>query len=211
MAPVLRRGHRIVVLCEGDTEELAVRHFVGRQWQAEGFASVGLDPKNLNGHLRKIGILAANYLSDRDVVAVFTLIDLQGMNLVTHQSADELEVKVRRVRDWLRGQVEHDRAQDFFSHVSVHQVEAWILAEGKALSQRLGDQSVEPDPQAELKNFQKPPSERINEFFLRSKKTRYRKIIDGQPLSKIAFQPVYDSCRYFRAFYDDLKRVASQA
>ncbi|HMD96164.1 MAG TPA: DUF4276 family protein [Terriglobia bacterium] len=212
MAPALRRGRRIVVLCEGDTEELAVRHFVGTQWQAEGFASVGLDPKNVNGHVRKIGILAGNFLDEGDVVAVLTLIDLQGMNLVTHESGDELDVKVKRVRDWLSGQVEHERAHDFFPHVSVHQVEAWILAEGKALSQRLGDQTVGPDPQAELKNFQKPPSQRINEFFLRCKKTRYRKIIDGQPLfSKIAFQPVYDPCRYFRAFYDDLRRVASQA
>jgi hypothetical protein len=85
------------------------------------------------------------------------------------------------------------------------------LAEGKALSRRLGDASIAPDPQAELKNFMKPPSQRINEYFLRSRKTRYRKIADGQPLfSKIAFQPVYDSCQYFRKFYDDLKAAARQ-
>jgi hypothetical protein len=80
-----------------------------------------------------------------------------------------------------------------------------------ALSQRLQDPSIRPDPHAELKDFQKPPKKRIEELFWRNKKTRYRETLDGQPLfSKMSFQPVYDSCRYFRKFYDDLKAVARQ-
>jgi len=166
----------------------------------------------LAGQLEDVTNFAKDYLDDQEVLSVFALIDLLRMNRVSHEPTDALEVKVERVRRWLRDRVTHRRGGDFLAHVSVHEVEAWILAEGKTLSQRLGDPSIEPDPQAELKNFQKPPSERINEFFLRNKKTRYRKIIDGQPLfSKITFQPVYNSCPYFRAFYDDLKRVASQA
>jgi len=31
---------RIIVLCEGDTEELAVRYFIARQWQSDGLGSV---------------------------------------------------------------------------------------------------------------------------------------------------------------------------
>jgi hypothetical protein len=116
------------------------------------------------------------------------------------------------VQSWLRAQVQrHHRAQDFFPHVSVHEVEAWILAEGAALSQRLQDPSIRPDPQAELKDFQKPPKKVIGELFWRNKKTRYRETLDGQPLfSKISFRPVYDSCRYFRKFYDDLRAAAHQ-
>ena len=201
-----------MVLCEGRTEDLAVRHFITRQWQADGLASVGLDRRNLRGHPDDVGPFASNYLDERDVLAVFTLIDLPGMNRVSHPSNDALGAKVGRVQGWLRNQVhQHDRAHDFFPHVSVHQVEAWILAEGTALSKRLRDSSIAADPEAEVRNCQKPPSERISELFLRSKeKRRYQKIEDGEPLfSKMEFRPVYDSCHYFQKFYDDLKSAAT--
>jgi hypothetical protein len=211
MAPALRAGRRVVVLCEGDTEELAVRYFVWRQWRDEGLASVGLKPINLYGKLEDTAKFATDYLDDQQVLSVFALIDLLRMNRVRHQPNDALEVKVARVRDWLCDRVVHPRQADFHPHVSVHEVEAWILAEGKALSQRLQDASIAPDPQAEVKNFLKPPSKRISEYFRRSKRTRYRKIADGRPLfSKMEFQPVYDSCQYFRKFYDDLRAVARQ-
>jgi len=198
---------RIVVVCEGPTEELAVRHFVARQWQKDGMASVGLHYRCVPP--RQVGAFACATLDKPDVIAVFTLIDLYGMNLVDHRLDDELDAKAERVRSWLRTQVQHHRrAQAFFPHVSVHEVEAWILAEGTALALRLKDPSIGPDPRAEWKNFQKPPKKRINELFLRDKKTRYKETFDGQALfSKMEFQPVYDSCPYFRKFYDDLRTV----
>jgi hypothetical protein len=103
-------------------------------------------------------------------------------------------------------------ACDFFPHVSVHQVEAWILAQGAALLQRLRDPTIAPDPEAEVKDFQNPPSERISTLFLRSKlQRRYQKIEDGERLfSEMEFQPVYESCRYFKNFYDDLKSTATR-
>ena len=203
---------RIVVLCEGETEELAVEHFIARQWRADGFSSVGLGHRNLGANFNKVGPFARNSLDRGDVLAVFTLVDLYKMNRVVQPSDDELNAKVDRVQRWLRAQVDgHRRAQDFFPHVSVHEVEAWILAEGTALSQRLQDASIRPDPQAESKDLQKPPKKRLAELFLRHKKTKYRETLDGQPLfSKMSFQPVYDSCRYFQKFYDDLKRAATR-
>ncbi len=198
---------KIIVLCEGDTEELAVRHFVARQWEEDGLATVGLHHRWL--HPRKIGPSACNYLDDPDVLAVFTLVDLYGMNLVSHQPNDELDTKVHRVQNWFYTQVQqHPRARDFYTHVSVHEVEAWILAEGEALSQRLRDPRIRPDPHAERRNFQRPPKKLINELFWRNKKTRYEEIIDGRPLfTNMSFKTVYDCCPYFRKFYGDLKAV----
>jgi hypothetical protein len=197
---------RIVILCEGDTEELAVRHFIARQWKSDGFGSVGLKPINLDGKLQNVGKFANLSLDEQDVVAVFSLVDLQGMTRVVHPSQDNLETMIQRVRKWLSAQVNRARAAQFFSHVCVHQTEAWILAEGCALATRLRDPGIEPDPNAEIKNFANPPSKRLNELFLRYKKRRYSKITDGTPLfTWMRFVPVYDSCRYFHAFYDDLK------
>ena len=146
------------MLCEGDTEELAVRHFILPQWNSEGFGAVGLKCINLDGKIEKLGKFAGGYLDDQEVLAVFTLVNLQGMTKVTHQHTDTLETNIRRVRDWLRAQVNHARANRYFPHVCVHQTEAWILAEGHALSARLGNPNIGPDLRAEFKNFQNPPS-----------------------------------------------------
>jgi hypothetical protein len=197
---------RIVILCEGDTEELAVRHFIARQWKSDGFGSVGLKPTNLDGKLQNVGKFANLSLDEQDVVAVFALIDLQGMNRVDHQPQDNLERKIQQVRRWLSAQVNHTRADQFLPHVCVHQTEAWVLAEGRALATRLPESKIEPDLNAEIKNFANPPSKRLNELFLKYKKRRYNKIADGTPLfTSMRFAPVYDSCRYFQAFYDDLR------
>jgi hypothetical protein len=205
------RGRRIVLLCEGDTEELVVRHFITRQWQQDGFESVGLHPVNLNAKLQDASVKAGLYLNEPEVLAVFTLVDLYGMDRVTHQQADPLDDKVARVRAWFSNRLEHRRAHDFFPHVCVHETEAWLLAEGTALARRLSDASVKPDPQAELKNFQLPPQRRINDLFKKNKGESYQKIRDGRPLfSSAQFEPVYSTCRFFRAFYDDLKRVGGR-
>ncbi len=200
---------KIIILCEGDTEELAIRHFVSRQWQAEGLTSVGLQNINLRGRLQDIVTKAPLFLDDDDNLAVFTLIDLYGMDRVNHNANDGPEVKVNRVRGWLKNQVSHRRSNSFFPHVSVHETKALILAEGVALGTRLYDSGIKADPEAEGKNFQKPPSKRINELFLKRRHAdRYHKIVDGTPLFKaLQFEPVYNSCRYFRSFYDDLRSI----
>jgi hypothetical protein len=195
-----------VVLCEGKTEERAVRFFVARQWALDGLSAVGLNRVDLRGHLDKVATFARNKLDEPQVLAVFTLVDLYGMTLVTHSPNDDLDAKVRRIQNWLRSQLgQHVRTRDFIPHVSVHEVEAWILAEGTALATRLPDQEIRRDPQAEVKNFLNPPSKRLDDLFLKGKGRHYQKIEDGEPLfSKMEFQPVYDSCQYFREFYDDL-------
>jgi len=160
------------VLCEGNTEELAVRHFIARQWQADNLGSVGLKRIDLDGKLGNVGKFARLYLDEQDVLAVFTLVDLQGMTRVDHHPGDKLETKIERVREWLREQVNHARADRFFPHICVHQTEAWILAEGQALAARLKGSGIAPDPNAELKDFQNPPSNRLNKLFLRFTESR---------------------------------------
>lgn len=202
-----KKGGRIVILCEGETEELAVRHSIARRWQTEDHQTVGLKAIGLRGRIQDVAVKSRLFLDEQNVLGVFTLVDLYRMDRVDHPVGDSLNTKVQRVRDWLKAQVSHTRSNDFYPHVSVHETEAWILAEGSALAGRLNDNSLRPDPNAELKNFQLPPSKHINELFLTRKHgDRYQKIRDGTPLFKaIKFDVVYNSCQYFRAFYEDLK------
>lgn len=208
-----KKGGRIVILCEGDTEELAVRYFIARQWQTEDHQAVGLKAVGLRGRIQDVAVKSRLFFDEQNVFGVFTLVDLYGMDRVNHSPDDSLDTKVQRVRDWLREQVSHTRSNDFYPHVSVHETEALLLAEGSALAGRLNDNSIRPDPDAESKNFPKPPSRRINELFLTRKHgDRYQKIRDGTPLFKaLNFDTVYNSCRYFRAFYDDLKDVGRRS
>ena len=198
MVAGMRKGRRIVVLCEGDTEELAIRHFLIRPWHAQGFTSVGLQPVNLHGRLQDVPVKTSLYLDDQDILGVFTLVDLYGMDRVHHLPHDTLDTKVRRVCGWLKDSVKHARSADFFPHVCVHETEAWLLAEGAVLAKRLSDPDIKPDPQAESKDFQRPPSKIINELFLKRRSgDRYQKIRDGRPLfASLEFEPVYRSCRY---------------
>ena len=96
------KGRRIVLLCEGDTEELAVKHFVTRQWQGDGLGSIGLHSVNLSGKLQDAPVKTHLYLDETDVLAVFALIDLHGMDRVEHHPEDPLKTKVERVQDWFR-------------------------------------------------------------------------------------------------------------
>lgn len=204
------QGREIRILCEGDTEEIAVEHFIRRQWILEGLGAVGLRPINLRGRLEDIFDRVPLYRRKPQVLAVFTLIDLYGMNRIQHKTDDDLADKVIRVKNWLRHSFD---ASFFYPTVSVHEVEAWLLAEGECLSQRLKDPKIRADPKAEEKNFDNPPCKRIDALF---KKRRhgdgYHKINDGTPLFQcLEFDPVYKTCHYFREFYDELKSVGQSA
>jgi hypothetical protein len=203
------QGRRIVILCEGDTEEIAIKHFIRRQWEADGLRAIGLHPINLNGKLEEVFAYVPRYRRDSQVIAAFTLIDLYGMNRVQQGSQDSLAVKVARIKTWLRKDFGVDYMDFFYPHVSVHEVEAWLLAEGECLAKRLKDAKIQPNPNAETQNFDNPPAKRIDNLFKHHRRNDgYHKINDGNTLFKcLQFGPVYKSCQYFREFYDELRSV----
>lgn len=208
----LQRGRRIVILCEGETEEIAVKHFISRQWEVDGLRTVGLHPINLASKLEDVFDYVPRYRRDPQVIAVFALIDLYGMNRVQHRAHDELADKISRVKTWLRKNYGDDLMSFFYPHVAVHEVEAWLLAEGKCLAKRLKDLNIQPDPNAETKNFIDYPSKHIDSLFKSRRGDGYHKTNDGSPLFKcLQFEPVYDTCQYFREFYNQLKSVGQSA
>lgn len=208
-----RAGKKIVILCEGETEEIAVRHFIGRQWETDGLRSIGLRPINLRGKLEDVFDYVPRYKHESEVVAVFTLIDLYEMRRVKANLQAELPERVAQAKQWLRDNFGGVYNDFFYPHLSIHEVEAWLLAEGECLARRLKDATIKPDRNAELKNLDNPPSKRIASLFKTHRRNdEYHKINDGTPLFKcLQFQPVYDTCTYFRAFYDELKAVGQEA
>ncbi len=199
---------KIIVLCEGKTEQKAVKHFIEPQWKKDGLGSIALVTKNLNAKMENVFDRVPIHRNEPAVLAVFTLIDLYGMNRVKHKSGSTVREKVEVVRMWLSDNLDTDLPGFFHPHVSVHEVEAWLLADGKCITS-----DVEPLLKAEEKNFQNPPKARIDAML---KKRRhgdgYGEVKDGTTMFKRArFDIVYQSCPHFKAFYDDLKQVAQKA
>lgn len=204
-----RKKQEIVILCEGETEEYAIRYFVRRQWEAAGLSQMGLRTIDLKGKLENIAKYARLYTKESQVTAVFTLVDLYGTKQIKHHPHDDLTQKVARAKTWLQQGFSSDVVKRFYPHLSVPEVEAWLLADGRCLAKRLKDNTIQPDPQAETRNFENPPSHRLQTLFKQYKPSGYSKIQDSIPLFQdVSFETVYTSCIYFRAFYDDLKQVA---
>jgi hypothetical protein len=42
----ITQGRRIIIRCEGDTAEIAIKHSISRQWEADGLRAIGLHPIN---------------------------------------------------------------------------------------------------------------------------------------------------------------------
>jgi len=204
-----RKAKQIVILCEGDTEVTAVKEFIRRQWIEDGLESVGLLTKDLKGKLEGVHIQTRLYHKNLKVVAVFTLVDTREFNVVDLSRYDSLTKKTNAAKRWLKNDFEKEIPEKFYPHLSVHETEAWILADGVALANRLKNNRLKPRKNAEKLDDHNPPKKRLNELFRKHKQYEYHEIKEGTPLFKrLNFEKVYDSCPNFKKFYDDLKAVA---
>lgn len=204
-------GRKIVLLCEGSTEEFAVRHFLRPRLDKDGLGHVGLRTINLEAKFEDIFDLVPGFLKTPEVRAVFTLVDLYGLNRVPFPANATVTQKVAAARNWLRSRTTGVEADFFHPHLAVHDIEAWLLAEGASLSKRLGH-TVKARGNAESIDFDKPPKIVVNELFQLHRKNSYRETIDGPLLyAKLDFDSVYKTCPYFRELYDDLKSIAASA
>ncbi len=203
---------QIVILCEGSTEVKAVNLFLRHQWEEEGLSHVALRTDDLRGHVDNVIIKTALYLQDDKVISVFTLVDLCRFKLNELSAIPEKPNRIEAAKRWFIDKIDVTFRARFFPHFAVYEIETWILAEGHALSARLRDNSIKPNPNAEDLNDQDTPKSRLNRLFKKYGKHGYREIFDGTALfGKMKFDVVYCSCPNFRAFFDDLRRVASKA
>jgi hypothetical protein len=208
----IRLSKRIVILCEGETDVLAVNHFIRRQWENDGLKSIGLHADNLQAKLEEVFVKVPLYLKNPKVIAVFTLIDLHKMNRFIQGPYSSIEENIQKARNWLKNQFSSDILAKFYPHLSVHEVEAWILAEGISLEKRLKT-SISIENNAEEIDDQNPPKSRMNSIFHKcGKREGFKEIRDGTPLfQSLDFHKVYQKCPYFRHFYDELKETGTTA
>jgi len=176
---------------------------------SDGLHHAGLKSINLRAKLEDIGPFVKRYAQEPENRAVFTLVDLYEMTRVDHPPTDCLEDKVARVLQWLNSQARGIPSDFYYPHIAVHDIEAWILAEGAALAKRLHAPSLQPDPEAERKDFANPPKRRLNEMFRKHLRRRYEENRDARALfSAVDPAVIHKTCHHYRLLYDDLSKVA---
>ena len=200
-----RKGKRIYILCEGDTEENAIKYFIRPQWDKMGeLKSVALDSKTIKP--KDIHKQTKQLIENGDCDAVFLLFDLYGFP----QELKGLDYKEKQEYIVQKLKTESNYHDLFFPHLAVHEIEAWVLADGDTLTAYFRNK-ISGENNAEEKNFQNNPSKRLNDLFNKYKHTRYYKNSDSSALfRKLNFTSVYNNCPYFRLFYDELVKIGQE-
>ena len=112
-----RKGRRIYILCEGKTEENAVRYFIRPQWnKIDDLISVALDYKTIKA--KDIHKQTKLLLENQDCDAVFILFDLYGFaqELKGNDYKEKREYIIHKLKS------ESDYSQFFFPHFAVHEI-----------------------------------------------------------------------------------------
>lgn len=208
-----RGGKTIYILCEGSTEENAVNLFIKKHWDV---SSVGL---------KAVQTTADDIIEDADIAidngdaqAVFSLFDLYGFKhelrdsqgfkkdyLALTTRKDQIKFCVDYYRRHLKEQVSNK--EEFHPHFSIHEIEAWILADTTSVSRKLKICNYKGEANPEEINFDNPPKKRLNNLFSTHLKTRYKENSDSKNIfPKLDFNTVYSKCHYFKLFYDELVR-----
>jgi uncharacterized protein YeeX (DUF496 family) len=204
---------RIIILCEGDTEESAVNYFIKPQWQKDGFREIGLKAVNLNGRLEKMFSILPKFAFNEKYKAIFTLIDLYGSNRVMFDKFDDLDIKISKMKKWIEDKFDNYVLKRLHPHLAVHETEAWFLANEEILTEIL-HVKIQKFHNPETINFEEHPSKRINKLFQKNLKRGYRKGgINGDDrkiLEKMSLKETLKTCPNLRLLYDDLKNIGNQ-
>lgn len=212
----------VVLLVEGQVESQLVRGFVrrclarrirDRSLPRLDFIAMGGAP-NL---VRSLPRDADNqYRSQRRPLVFGCLIDIHEC---PHSDPDlPLTERVRETEARLR-QLIRERNQEAAHwtrfYFSVHESEAWLLSHPELFSEPSIQSRVRAlAARPETVNGKKPPSQHLNEFFLRSSRAcGYHKVIHGTPLWRSLDPAVAESrCPHLKAMIDDLEaRICSSA
>ncbi len=93
-------------------------------------------------------------------------------------------------------------------HVAMHDIEAWILCDRSRLANKLllDEQRLSRD--AEAIDLDSPPKVVLHQLFRQAGRA-YRETAEGVDLlANLSIARVYQRCRYFKAFLDDLAGTA---
>ncbi len=189
-------------LFEGTMEQEALPKLLGPMFQGR---SVRVQwSRRYRGRdevLKSIPKLARAMCSSAADVHLFALFDYHP-RLPKWHTPDDL---VRGVA----GTVDRHLRKFTHIHLAMHDIESWILCDRRQLATHLSCPEDRFGQQAEEMDLDNPPKRVIHELFRRSGK-QYRETAEGiELLANLSISNVYERCRYFKTFLDDLAQTSN--
>lgn len=203
---------RLVILCEGHTEQRVLKDFLAPYCtnfdHVEVISSQGAD--RLKSEFKYLAEIA---LLDNPDAFVFCLIDVYQAPFsypsYVGQTAEPVSAKFAYIKKNMEREIDKTLSDRFFAFPVVMEVETWLLADPAPLNDYL-----KPDT---LLHYHTPetvshPAHELKELFRKHKKSEYSKTVNGERLfNQTDAQKVYeDNCPHFELLINALRRVQGE-
>lgn len=203
---------KFVMFVEGPTEKEVLGPFLGGWLNKRLSNRVGIQTVKFGGWPRMVEDMALKahmHLNAPDaskVVAVIALLDLYGPDFYP-ASTSQVDERIEWATEHLQDKVRNGKFRVFFA---VHEIEAWLLSQPSLFP--TAARKVLPGTQPEEVNFDKPPSKRLSDIYMRELNRSYRKTTDGKNLfAKLDSDVAYEKCPYLRKMLDEMLRIAKES
>lgn len=199
---------QIVLFVEGETERRGVHEFIKRWLDPQTPKKVRIKPIKFDGcgdYMKRAGRKAEFHLGEEDVIAVFGLLDLYGLQGIEYPNNYSLDQKVEFARKEVYKKIPKELHGRFHQHFAVHELEAWLLSDRKLFSEI--DLPANKCEKPEEVDFDEPPAKLLNKLYLKAshKTYGYRKVVHGTALLKrLDPEKVIAKCPRFDALVNDM-------
>jgi hypothetical protein len=215
----MQERSRFVLLVEGHAEADVLGPFLTRWLESHVQHACEIETINCGGespYRKRLAEFVADSL-EPDVIGVFGVVDLYGLQFVYPETCLEVEQRVARARQLLMDRVADEHRPFFRQHFAVHEFEAWLLVDrmlllAKRMPWAKSVVDALPDQPPEEINFDNPPSIRLNCLFVDKTGRTYGKRREAQEIVPLLDPSlVADKCPHFRAMVEDMKAMALAA
>lgn len=208
---------RLVILCEGHTEDRVIKDFFAPY--CPKFSRIDVINTKGSGNLaNEFEVLADLELEDDPQVYVFCLIDLLNVPFTfppyVHEANDPHSEKFKWLQIYMRGKITESKRDRFFAFPVVMEPETWLLADEQALNDYFRPPTSNPIKCPHAPEEIEEPTAMLSGWIrqFRPHDYSYKKMIHGSALFRLTnAQRVYDdNCPHFKLLIDELKRVQGE-
>ncbi|MBT3255202.1 MAG: DUF4276 family protein [Deltaproteobacteria bacterium] len=200
-----------VLFVEGDTEKKTLADFFKRWLDPKLERRVGLKVVKFGGWaelVKESPKKAKLYLKEKNIIAVFALLDLYGPTLYP-----DAERAVSERYKWAKSHLER-KVDDtrFRQHFAVHETEAWLFSNPALFPKAVKDALPAGVRKPEEINFDQPPSKLLGRLYKEKTGRRYKKVAHGKDLfDRLDPETAYGKCPYLKRLLDDMLKIAREA
>jgi hypothetical protein len=205
---------KFILFVEGHTEKKALPDFLKRWLDVRLPQKVGIKVvrfegwRDYNDEIAKKVELNLGGKAGADAIAGIGLLDLYGPTFYPPNKTAAAE-RYEWGKNMFEEKVGHTK---FRQHFSVHETEAWLLADPDILPSAVAKALPGKSRQPESVNFNEPPAKLLERLYKEKLDKPYKKLIDGANLfAKLSPDVAQAKCPYLGRLLQDMLTLAQQA